>query len=196
MTESINGKLKDYAMFPEKLQDKIQSYKDRIGSYIFPCIILKDAPIDIATEVFTRLNDSGKQLTVFEIMVAKTFDSSRNFDLSEKCQELLLEFDSCDYGTIPNATILQVVSVLICKECHKKNILSLSKKSVIDMWKPAVDSMCLTIDFFRNAFRIPASRLLPYPSLIIPFSYFSTKHREIQMVKNLNYCRIFFGELH
>ena len=34
-------------------------------------------------EVFSRINTGGKSLTVFEIMVAKTYDESEGFDLAE-----------------------------------------------------------------------------------------------------------------
>ena len=45
---------------------------------------ITDAPIDIATEIFTRINVGGKSLSVFEIMVAKTYYVATGFDLSEK----------------------------------------------------------------------------------------------------------------
>jgi hypothetical protein len=41
-------------------------------------------PIDIACEVFTRINTGGIQLSLFEIMVAKTYDLERNFDLAQE----------------------------------------------------------------------------------------------------------------
>jgi hypothetical protein len=40
-----------------------------------------DANIDVATEIFTRINVTGRPLSVFEVMVAKTFDAARDFDL-------------------------------------------------------------------------------------------------------------------
>jgi hypothetical protein len=51
--------------------DRIQEYRDRLTKYDFSCITIKEYPIDIATEVFTRINTGGKTLTLFEIMVAK-----------------------------------------------------------------------------------------------------------------------------
>ncbi|MBN85008.1 MAG: hypothetical protein CMD56_04710, partial [Gammaproteobacteria bacterium] len=68
-------------------------YKDVLTAYTFSAINLKDAPIDVATEVFTRLNEGGKALTLFEIMVAKTYhvfpfdpetNETKTFDLAEK----------------------------------------------------------------------------------------------------------------
>lgn len=52
----------------------IQEIKTKIDNYQFPVVSLMGAKIDIATEVFTRINTSGKSLSVFDIMVAKTYD--------------------------------------------------------------------------------------------------------------------------
>lgn len=188
----LYGKLKDLAAYPEALQDKIQTYKDRINAYPFSCILIKEAPIDVATEIFTRLNVSGKPLSVFEIMVAKTFDSKRNFDLAEKYEELLDELGSVDYETVPDSVVLQTVSILLCKECRKKDILGLKKERIINIWAEAVEAIKSTIDFFRNTFRIPVSRLLPYPNLIVPFAYYFHKARRKPVGQTLKHLQDFF----
>ncbi len=61
-----------------KYHEKLQTYKDRIQSYQYSIIQVKDAPIDIATEIFTRINVSGQALSLFEIMAAKMFDYEKN----------------------------------------------------------------------------------------------------------------------
>ena len=57
------GKLKAISKYPETCgQEAIQAYKDRLNSYQFPIVTMREAPIEVATEVFTRLNISGKNL--------------------------------------------------------------------------------------------------------------------------------------
>ena len=96
------GKLKTISEYPETAQEVIQGYKDRLNSYQFATITMKEAPIEVATEVFTRLNVSGKELSMFEIMVAKTYDADANFDLGEKYDELLEKLSGAQYGTLPS----------------------------------------------------------------------------------------------
>jgi len=175
LNDLLFGKLKLLSSFPDKQQDKIQLYKDRINAYQFSSVLIKDAPLDIATEIFTRLNVGGKPLTVFEIMVAKTFDTKRDFDLSEKYDELLSDLESVDYGSVPASIVLQTVSIFVKKECKKKDILKLPKKKFIDTWPLAVDAIKEAVDYFRNSYRIPVSQLLPYPNLIVPFAYYFYK---------------------
>ncbi len=173
----MNGSLSELAAFPVEHHSTIDRYKEIIQSYTFPVINLRNAPIDIATEDFTRLNVGGKALTVFEIMVAKTYDLNRGFDLSEKYRELKEELGNCQYDTIPSASVLQVVSILLKKDCSKKQILKLEKAEFIDIWNEAVESIKQSVDFFRG-YGIPVGHLLPYNALIIPFSYFFYKHKQ------------------
>ena len=69
--------------------NKISKYKQKLEGYDFSTVVIDEYPIDIACEVFTRINTSGKELTLFEIMVAKTFDRDRDFDLAERYSELI-----------------------------------------------------------------------------------------------------------
>ncbi len=177
VTDLMEGSLTMLAAFPEEHHPTIVRYKKIIQSYTFSVINLKNAPIDVATEVFTRLNVGGKALTLFEIMVAKTYDAAREFDLSEKYDELKEELSTSQYDTIPSATVLQVVAILLEKDCTRKQILKLEKKRFIDIWDEAIDCIKQSVDFFRS-YGIVVSRILPYNALIVPFSYFYYHHKK------------------
>ena len=176
LKDLLSGDFAYLASFPKDLQEKIRTYKNRIESYQFSAILMKDAAIDVATEVFTRLNEGGEPLSVFEIMVAKTYDAEKKFDLAEEFNKLIVDLEAVDYDTLSSATVLQTVSVIIRKDCRKKEILNLPKQAVIKNWPHAVEAIRATVDYFRNYYRIPVSRLLPYPGLVIPFAYFFFKH--------------------
>jgi len=177
VTDLMEGSLRMLASFPVEYHPTLERYKKIIQSYTFSVINLKNAPINVATEVFTRLNVGGKALTLFEIMVAKTYDAVRKFDLSEKYDELIEELSTSQYETIPSATVLQVVAILLEKDCTRKQILKLEKLKFIDIWDEAIDCIKRSIDFFRS-YGISVSRILPYNALIVPFSYFFYLHKK------------------
>ena len=106
----LDGSFAFLASYPQQYHEKIEIYKSRIKGYQYSIIQVKDAPIEIATEIFTRINVSGQVLSLFEIMTAKTFDHERNFDLSEKFQKLIVKLEPLGYETISDATVLQIVS--------------------------------------------------------------------------------------
>lgn len=186
ITELMKGSFVELAKYPVQHHQKIGHYKDVLTGYTFSVINLKSASIDVATEVFTRLNVGGKALSLFEIMVAKTYhifpqtDNSANdemiFDLSVKYEELSAELSASHYDTIPSATILQVVSILLEKDCTRKTILKLDKMEFINIWGEACNCIKSSIDFFRG-YGIVVGRILPYNALIVPFSYFFFKHK-------------------
>jgi hypothetical protein len=171
----LHGKIKEISKYPDDAQEAIQSYKDRLNSYQFPIVTMKEAPIEVATEVFTRLNVSGKELSMFEIMVAKTYDADKGFDLAEKYNELIETLDSAQYGTLPSSAVLQTVAACITKETKKKAILAIKKANFINEWDRVCDAIGRTVDYLRHAIGVPVSQLLPYPAMIVPFAYYFYK---------------------
>ena len=128
----------------DEVNNAILNTSGAAEGYNFRGVNLKNADIDVATEVFTRLNVGGKELTLFEIMVAKTYDGTRGFDLAEKYEALMKELETVNYETISSSTVLRVVSMLLAKDVTRKQILKLPKKDFIDTWDKAVDSIKLS----------------------------------------------------
>jgi hypothetical protein len=192
LSHLLYGGLTLLAQYPQQYLPLIEEYKKRIESYNYSIIQIKEAPIDIATEIFTRINVGGKPLTLFEIMIAKTFDLVRDFDLSEKYKELIEDLKTVNYETISDATVLQVASIMLEKECQRKVILNLEKRQFIDIWEEVIDAIKRAVEYFRNYYRIPVSKLLPYNSLIVPFSYFFYHHPDKPTGDKQRYLEDFF----
>jgi hypothetical protein len=192
LSKLLYGGLTLLAQYPEKHLPLIEEYKKRIESYNYSIIQIKEAPIDIATEIFTRINVGGKSLTLFEIMIAKTFDLVKDFDLSEKYNDLIDDLKTVNYETISDATVLQVASIMLEKECQRKVILNLEKRQFIDIWGEVVDAIKRAVEYFRNYYRIPVSKLLPYNALIVPFAYFFYHHPDKPTGDKQRYLEDFF----
>jgi len=105
-------------------------------------------------------------------MSAKTYDEEKNFDLQEKYRELQENLENRRYDTIPSSTVLQCLSLNLVKECTRKAILYLNKDHIINVWDETINGIESAVDYFRTFYHIPASRLLPYNALLVPFSYF------------------------
>jgi hypothetical protein len=138
----------------------------------------KPPPIEVATEIFTRINTKGTELTLFEIMVAKTYDQEREFDLAREYDRLVdsndngKDLEDAGYDTIPSSAVLQCVAAHLAKQVRRRDILKMNKGNFIDAWPVVKDSIFTAVDYFRTQFRIPVSELLPYPVLLVPFTYF------------------------
>lgn len=184
--------LTSLAKYPQAYHHILEEYKKRVESYNYSIIQVNEVSIDVATEIFTRINVGGKPLTLFEIMVAKTYDYDQNFELSEKFNSLIENLENVDYETISDANVLQIISLILTKECKKKVILKLKKEDFIEKWSDVVSAIESAVDYFRGFYRIPVSRLLPYNALLVPFAYFFYYHKDKPTGVKQQYLQDFF----
>ncbi|QEC74810.1 DUF262 domain-containing protein [Mucilaginibacter ginsenosidivorax] len=192
VTDLLTGSFTMLAAFDAKYHKKLQHFQNIIQSYNFSIILLKDAAIDVATEVFTRINVGGKSLTLFEIMIAKTYDASRDFDLSEKYKQLIRELIPHNYETISDTTVLQTISMILESDCTRKQILKLDKQRFINEWESTISAIKSAVEYFKFTYGIPVSKLLPYNALIVPYSYFFYHHKDVPTGDKQKYLQDFF----
>lgn len=176
--ELLHGDFQKLATFPKDFQERIKIYKPRIEGYQFPIIEVQDVAIDVATEIFTRINVGGKPLSVFEIMVAKTYDEVKGFDLSQEFDNLIERLEQIDYETISDAVILQLIALILKRDCRRQVILTIGREEFIAVWPNAVAAIEAAAEYLRNTYRIAVSRLLPYNALLVPFAYYFYHHKD------------------
>jgi len=173
---------------------RIHQYSQAFSTYDFSTIVLRKEDIDSAIEVFTRINTGGQTLTLFEIMSAKTYDEEHNFDMEENFQKLLDELAERKYNTISSSVILNILSLVLSKnkECKRKVILQLDKLDIIKTWDKVISALKDSIDYFRSVYRIPVSAILPYDSLLVPFTYFFYYANNKPKGQQIKYLEEFF----
>lgn len=196
--------LNDVLNFMEKMTDlqeqypqhlkKIHAYAQTFQTYDFSVVLLRKESIDSAIEVFTRINTGGQTLTLFEIMSAKTYDEAQDFDMEDKWSEFSKRLADKKYDGIGNSTILNLLSLVLSptKECKRKVTLTLEKQNIINAWDDAISALEESIDYFRTGYGIPASQLLPYDALLVPFGYFFYQKKDKPDAMQRRYLEEFF----
>jgi hypothetical protein len=186
--ESVHGLLSRplgefFRTLPHTDAEKLEHYKTKLTSYDFSSITIKDYPIEIACEVFTRINTAGKSLTLFEILVAKTYDEAQSFDLAEKYELLVSGSDEdkeclseAKFDTVSEAVITQCLAAIILKAVRSRDILKIPRATFIANWEPMKRALFMAVDFVRTELRVPVSQLLPYPAVLVPLTYFFYKN--------------------
>ena len=180
-------------------QDRIDIYRSRLTGYDFSTILMPDYPIDVACEVFTRINTGGTQLSLFEIMAAKTYDLERKFDLAQEYDWLIdnhgaeKDLEDAGFDTIPAATVLQCIASHSKRAIKRKDILKLDRTEVIDEWPTVKDGIFTAVDYVRSHLRIPVSHLMPYNALLVPFCYFFIRNEgKMPTVNQDNWLQQYF----
>lgn len=164
--------------YSKDIARKVSELKKHIETYEFSTIEIENQPLEKIVDVFTRINTSGKELTLFEIMNAKIYTEAKNgkegFDLEEKFNLLTEELKKADYDSIAEnkAIILQFIALILKKNAKREAILSIKKDDFINEWNSAIKAFKLGIDKIQDSLKIPVSKLLPYYALVIPFAYF------------------------
>ncbi len=191
INESLLTIVEKYDMKIAELAEKLRR---SIENYEFSTIEIENQSLGRVTEIFSRINTTGKTLTLFEIMNAKVYHEENGkilFDLEQKFGELIEDLEKAGYETISeNKTIiLQLISLILKQDAKRSAILSIPKADFINIWNDAVRALKLAIDKVRTYFRIPVSKLLPYYVLLVPIAYFYYKNDfndpDLEQVQNL-----------
>jgi hypothetical protein len=168
-----------YKTLSHEMADLVEAYKNRLTSYDFSTITIKDYPIEVACEVFSRINTGGKALTVFEIMVAKTYDEAKGFDLAERYGALRDGSDedresltAAKFETVPEAIVMQCVAAITLRAVRSRDILKIRRETFIEKWGPMKAALFTAVDFIRSELRVPVSQLVPYPAVLVALTYF------------------------
>ena len=167
----------EYDACQGELRNARDRLSDRLRTYSIPRATLLDSELSVATEVFSRINTGGQELSVFEIMVAKTYDPDLDFDLVEKFDAFKEELRDAGFDTIDSTVVLQLIALMLRDDCKKRTILDLDRSEFIDAWPEAIENLKSAVEYIKSAFRIPVSRLLPYSSQAIPIALFFHKNR-------------------
>jgi len=130
-----------YRTLSQEQADQVEAYKTKLTNYDFSSITIKDYPIEVACEVFSRINTGGKVLTVFEIMVAKTYHERLGFDLAEKFEVLRDGSDdekkslrSAKFETFGESIAMQCVAAITLRAVRSRDILKIPRETFIANW--------------------------------------------------------------
>ena len=185
--------IEEISQYPKNKLKQLKAYEHQIKTYEFPIVEIRDVGIEKATEIFTRINISGKLLTLFDIMVAKTFDEKKKFDLREKFDNLLSELEESKYHELNDRIVLQLSAFLAGKnDCTESTILNISKEDFISNWSVLEQAVKQSVDYFRHKLGIPVYKLLPYSALVVLFSYFFAKQKSEPTPKQQRYLNEYF----
>ncbi|HUW11845.1 MAG TPA: DUF262 domain-containing protein [Anaerolineae bacterium] len=156
--------------------------RDSFNQYPFSLVTVKNADLNTVCEIFERVNNLGQRLDVFDLAVANTW--SDEFDLRKRWREFhskLVDqkFDDpipakgSSRRTIVRGIVgLQAVAAILRRNTKRDAILSIGREEMAAQWDRCTKCIELAADFVRLSLRVPAARLLPYPAVLAPLTYF------------------------
>ncbi|MEH2326923.1 MAG: DUF262 domain-containing protein [Nostoc sp.] len=172
---SVNGQ------FDHRYMQQFRRIREVLASYKISFIELRGIEVAEVCQIFERINQAGKPLDIFDIVVAKTFRSENKtnnisgFYLRELFDKFKKTISSSQYASIDNWTLLQMLAVVVKLEFPEAGIQNitdmylnkLKTEHIEAIWSNFKIAVAKTFDFFDNILHIKGGRLIPYRYLYL-----------------------------
>ena len=162
--------------YDDPTRRELRRFKHVFDNYKLSFIELRGIEVAEVCQIFERINQAGQPLSMFDIVVAKTFRPEgtgvAGFYLRGLFDGFRHELDlagSC-YSGVDDMTLLQILAVLVrdsLPDAKVQNItdryLNVLRTEHLEMvWEDGKKSIRKVFDFLDNHLRLPGPGLVPY----------------------------------
>lgn len=155
-TFEAHDKKDEYIRKAERLLQAIKDYK-------LAAVKIGDMNLDEVAPIFERINSSGRQLTIVDLMRAATWKGG--FDLSDAIDAVRKACESKNFYNIEDTHILRSISACCGLGIHKEAIDKLRDKTSEELKNAAynsVEAYKLAVDFITTELPLSSISYLPY----------------------------------
>lgn len=156
---------------PYRLQ--LRRIKEVLDNYRISFIELKGIQVAEVCQIFERINQAGKPLNIFDIVVAKTFRPKSNEKEGFYLRELFDDFrekTSGNFVQLDDKTLLQMLAVIINKNVPNSNIQNITDRYLNELktehietvWLDTKKAILILFDFLENHLHLKGPQLIPF----------------------------------
>ena len=168
--------------FNHTILAELSKIKGVLDNYRISFIEVKGIQVSEVCQIFERINQAGKPLNIFDIVVAKTFKpatqptattpSDNGFYLRDLIDDFRNQNNS-EFLKIGDLDYLQILAVIINHNVPNSGVRNITDRylneikteHILTVWEETKKAMLKTFDFFENHLHLKT----PY---LIPFRYF------------------------
>jgi len=174
----------------DKYYENATKLLSAIKDYKVAAVRIGDMNLDEVAPIFERINSSGRQLTIVDLMRAATWKGG--FDLSDAIQSVRSACESKNFEDIKDTHILRSISACAGLGIHKEDIDKLRDCTTEQLKAAAqksVEAYKLAVDFLTSELPLPSISYLPYSlqlTYIVEFFNVNPKptfHQRIELAK-------------
>lgn len=151
--------LEEKDIFYKRAERLLNSIKD----YKIAAVRIGDMSLDEVAPIFERINSSGRQLTMVDLMRAATWKGG--FDLNDAIDAVRSACEDKNFFDIKELHILRSISAAANLGIHKEDIERLRDKTSEELKAAAsrsVDAYKLAVDFLTTELPLTSINYLPY----------------------------------
>jgi hypothetical protein len=186
LVEHVQTELKDY---DHPVRIELRRLKEILDNYRISFIEIKGIQVSEVCQIFERINQAGKPLSIYDIVVAKTFkpkiDSEDGFYLRELIDNFK-NLNTSQFLDIGDIDYLQILAILINQNIPDNKIRNITDRylneikteQIKTIWEDAKNAILKTFDFFENHLHIKTPYLIPYRYFYFTISSYFYKNIE------------------
>lgn len=171
--EIVESDFGDYKDYDHPIRVQLRKLKQVLDNYRLSFIELKGIQVSEVCQIFERINQAGKPLDIFDIVVAKTFRPKEEGREGFYLREYLDNFRSANNSNfleISDFDYLQILAILIRENIEDSGIWNITPRYLNDLkteqieeiWEPAKKAICKAFDFFENTLYLKGPQFIPY----------------------------------
>lgn len=174
------GENEEYSKTLDTLYERFINYKFSVINVIDQNVVEEEGKIEGIKQVvrmFTRINETGRKLTVVAKMVARCW--AEGFDLRESLDNFYKENPKLE--VIREETILQAFSVVLnYRKCRSRDILDRTNIQKMESeWDNIKSAFLLAAEFLKTKLHLKNFKYLPFDAVLVPMTYLYSKKHEL-----------------
>ena len=180
-------------VFDHPILTELSKIKGVLDNYRISFIEVKGIQVSEVCQIFERINQAGKPLNIFDIVVAKTFKPAKQqtatdqFDKGFYLRDLLDDFrklNNSEFLKIGDIDYLQIIAVLINYNIPNSGVRNITDRylneikteHILAVWEAAKIAILKTFDFFENHLHIKTPYLIPFRYLYFTITAYFFKN--------------------
>lgn len=198
--ENLQQKIVDHPEVKQRYSHpywiELRKIQQVLNNYRISFIELKGIKVAEVCQIFERINQAGKPLDIFDIVVAKTFRTKSKSNDGFYLRDLIDDFrgiNNSHFLQIDDFDYLQIIAILIRESVEKSGIYNITPRYLNDIkteqieeiWEPAQKAILKTFDFFENTLRLKVPQLIPYRYFYLTVAnyFFKNSHPDYDFLK-------------
>ncbi len=196
-----------YSDYDHKYREQLRKIKEVIDNYRISFIELKGIKVAEVCQIFERINQEGRPLNIFDIVVAKTFRPEKEDKKGFYLRDLIDRFKEETQGNfakIDDLTYLQILSVLIRQKFPESKVINITDrylneikaKQIEDIWEESKTVLLKLFDFFENHLHLKGPGLIPYRYFYMTLAtyFFKNPNPDYEFIKKYFWYNSFHND--
>jgi hypothetical protein len=179
--------------FRDPTRERLRQFRQVLDNYKLSFIELRGIEVAEVCQIFERINQAGQPLSMFDIVVAKTYrpevNSAPGFYLRGLFEAFrhTLRLKGSGYASIDDMTLLQILAILVRDTIPDAGVHNITDTSLnalqtehLEMiWEDAKKAIVCTFDFLDNHLHLPGPALVPYRYFYMSLASYFFRNRNV-----------------